>query len=196
MDGSPARPVPVELGGVDGPTVLTRFQLVRVDELDRESATAACLRGRARSLRATGLAVERVGVTSESVTLRIESGRALFGCDDSPGPREANRRWCDGSYGRLFSERLRDPRLGILCTTRDGKPMGFAWVQPAAGTRYVAVEQPGYTEVYELAGGLPVRVATTTGVSIEGSRATFALSEHDRAGRLLRRYRLEAVVAG
>lgn len=62
--------------------------------------------------------------------------------------------------------------------------------------RYLVVRQAGYDEVYEAAGGLPVRIATTTGVSVEDARATFELSEHDVEGRLLSRYRLEAVVAG
>ena len=74
--------------------------------------------------------------------------------------------------------------------------MGFAWVQPSPTTRYLIVEQLGYDEVYQVVGDLPVRVATASGVQIDGSRATFDLSEHDAGGRLLRKYRLEAAVAG
>jgi hypothetical protein len=196
VDGSPARAVPVELEGVEEPTVLTRARVVRVDALERGSPAAACLRGRGRGARPSGLAVERVGVSSASVTLREESGRALIGCDDSPGSREAGRRWCGGAYGRLTADRLRDPRLSILCTTDEGQPIGSAWLQPRPRTRYVAVEQRGFVEVYETSGELPVRVSTTTEVDLERSSADFAISEHDASGVLLRRYELHAVVAG
>jgi hypothetical protein len=61
---------------------------------------------------------------------------------------------------------------------------------------YVVVAQPGYAEVYAVAGSLPVRVATTTGVEIDGSSASLDLREHGADGTLLRAYRLEAAVAG
>ena len=56
--------------------------------------------------------------------------------------------------------------------------------------------EPDYAEVYAVAGGLPVRVTTATGVQFEDARASFELAEHDAAGKLLRRYRLDAAVAG
>ena len=145
---------------------------------------------------AAGPSMERVGVNSESVTFRESPGRGIFGCDNSVGPREEDRRWCGGSYGVLHSGRLRDPRLSIGCQTRDGTPMGFVWIEPEPDAMYVVVAQPGYAEVYGVAGGLPVRVATTAGVEIDGSRASFDLREHAADGRLLRAYRVEAVVAG
>lgn len=74
--------------------------------------------------------------------------------------------------------------------------MGLAWIEPASESRYVVVDQGRYVEVYEPAGALPVRIATTTGVEIDGSRATFELSEYDASGELLRRYALEATAAG
>jgi hypothetical protein len=74
--------------------------------------------------------------------------------------------------------------------------MGFAWVEPGPDARFVAVEQAGYVEVYEVAGGLPVRIATTSDVQVERSRASFRVSEHDVRGRLLRRDVLDAAVAG
>ena len=196
MDGSPARHVPVELEGVDQPAVLTMVRTVDTVGVETESVSADCRRDRFAGTRATGVAVERLGVGSESVTLRDGMRRGLYGCDNTAGAREENRRWCGGSYGELFDGRLRDPRLDLGCVTSDGKPVGFAWVEPSPGTRYVAVQQPGFTEVYEVADGLPVRVATTSGVRVEGSSAVFDLSEHDADGRLLRRYRLEAHVAG
>jgi hypothetical protein len=69
------------------------------------------------------------------------------------------------------------------------------WIEPASTTAYVAVERGAYTEVHPVAGGLPVRVATS-GVAIEGSSASVTFSEHDRDGRLVRREVLEASVAG
>lgn len=196
MDGSDAPSMPVTLDAVEEPAVLARVRIVRVDELERGSAAAECLGGRALGYQVSGVAVERMGVTSESVTLREASGRALHACDDSPGDREAQRRWCGGAYGALVHERLRDPRLSILCSTDDGTSMGFVWIQPEPAARYVAVEQPGFVEVYETAGGLPVRVSTTTEVDLQHSSAAFSVSEHDSSGALLRAYELRAVVAG
>jgi hypothetical protein len=74
--------------------------------------------------------------------------------------------------------------------------VGFAWVDPSESSRYLVVEQPGYAEVYEVAGDLPIRVTTTRGVRFEGASATFQILEHDAEGRLVRRYTLEAAVAG
>lgn len=196
LDGSRARAVSVELEGIAGPAILTAVFVVDVAEVEAGSSSADCLDYPSASAPAAGLVVARVGVSSESVTYRTNGRRGLDGCDNSAGPREENRRWCGGAYGTLYGGRLRDPRLTIGCTTKDGKPMGFVWVQTSPTTRYVVVAQPGYAEVYRAAGDLPVRVATTSGVEIEGSRATFDLSEHDAKGRLLRKYRLEAAVAG
>lgn len=196
LDGSPVREAPVDLEGVDLPTVLTTVRVLRVGERGPGTASAACLHDRHRSLDAAGQSIERVGVSSESVTLRESSGRGIFGCDNSLGPRESGRRWCGGVYGALHSGRLFDPRLSIGCQTRDGAPIGFVWIEPEPTARYVVVEQPGYAEVYEVAGGLPVRVATTADVETEGSRARIDLSEHLADGGLLRQYRLESTVSG
>ena len=194
MDGSPSRKPPVELEGVSGPAVLTRVRVTDVDEVRPRSLSADCLRARERPRTPTLPLVELIGVTSTTVTFEAASG--LYGCDDSPGPRENDRRWCGTSFGRLYDGRLRDPRLDIAgCRTTAGEPMGYAWVEPSSEARYVAVEQTGYTEVYEPAGSLPVRIATTE-VQIEGSRASFHLSEHDASGKLLREYDLQAVPAG
>ena len=196
MDGSAAPDVPVELAGVDQPTVLTLVRVVHGGKRKPETASALCLRGRNWGIRAAGSSVERVGVYSESVTFRQESRRGVFGCDNSAGLREENRRWCSGAYGKLYSGHLRDPRLGLGCSTNDGERMGFVWIEPSSETRYVSVAQPGFAEVYEVAGKLPVRIATTSGLNADPLGATFHLWEHDATGRLLRRYRLDAVPAG
>lgn len=196
MDGSPAADVSVELEGVDQPTVLTRVRVVRGAKRTPETTSAVCLRGRNWGIRAAGSSVERVGVYSESVTFRQESRRGVFGCDNSSGPREENRRWCSGAYGTLYSGHLRDPRLGLGCSTSDEERMGFVWVEPVSEARYVSVAQAGFTEVYEVAGELPVRIATTSGLNADPLAATFQLLEHDATGQLLRRYELSAAPAG
>jgi hypothetical protein len=194
VDGSTASKLSIELQGTTEPTVLTRLRIVPVNGIrTSSSAAAACLRGPARDAHPTGVIVERVGVSEETVTLK--GPRGLYGCDNSLGPRENDRRWCGTSFGQLYGGHLRDPRLDIGCRTTDGTPIGLAWTEPADGSRYVVVHERGYAEVYEAAGELPMRVATND-VQIEGSRATFDISEHDATGALLRRYRLEAAVAG
>jgi hypothetical protein len=195
MDGTKATAPPVDLEGLDHPAVLTKVSVVLPSKLPGSTRSASCLKGSNWGVRPQGSSVERVGVTSESVTFEAESGRGVFGCSNSPGAREDNRRWCGIAYGQFYGGRLRDPRLDILCGTQD-EPVGSVWVQPATGARYVSVEQPGFAEVYEVAGGLPVRVATISGVEYERSRASFDLLEHAADGRLLRRYRLDAAVAG
>lgn len=195
MDGSKADKPPIRLEGVDGPSVLTRVWVVQPSARGQRTRSASCLDHGRGSERPNGPSVERVGVNSETVTFEEASSGAIFGCDNSPGPREENRRWCGSAYGRLYGGRLRDPRLDILCGTTE-EPVGFVWVHPAPEARYVSVEQPGYVEVYETAAQLPVRVATISGVEYERFRAKFDLREHDSRGKLIREYELEAFVAG
>jgi hypothetical protein len=91
---------------------------------------------------------------------------------------------------------LLDPRLDVLCRTRNGAPLAYAFVQPVAGAHWIGVVQDGYTEVYEVLADLPVRIASTRDVSVEAARARFQISQYDVAGRLLERGELEAAVAG
>lgn len=195
LDGSPTRVLPIDLEGISAPPVLTSVRLLRIADLEPGSATAFCFR-RHRSATPAARIVERTGVYTETVTFRDRPGHALYGCDNSTGPREGDRRWCGGAFGRLYSGRLRDPRLDLGCTTEDEEMVGFVWVEPHPDAVYIAVEQTRYVEVHRVAGDVPVRVAATAGVEIEGSRATFVLSEHDAEGGLLRRYELDAAVAG
>ncbi len=196
MNGAKAAELPVDLEGVENPAVLTSVTVRRVDEIEGASAVATCLQQDWDDL-PYGPIVMRVGVSGESVTFRNRSRRGLYGCDNSQGAREEDRRWCGGAFGQLYGGHLRDPRLDMgACTTREGGLLGFAWIEPGPGAKYVVVQQPGYAEVYEVGGGLPVRVTTTSDVEIERSRATFELSEHDANGRVIRRYRVDARVAG
>ncbi len=116
------------------------------------------------------------------------------------GPRPPVRDATSGAgiaVGRLEHGRLRDPRLDLAgCRNAAADPVAFAWVEPGRATRYVTVSQPGFTEVYRVAAGLPVRITTTSGVDQERSRASFRITEHDGDGRLLRAYTLDARVAG
>jgi len=196
MNGAKAAELPVNLEGVENPLVLTSVTVRRVEEIVGASAVAACLQ-QDWDDHPYGPIAMRVGVSGESVTFRNRSRRGLYGCDNSQGAREEDRRWCGGAFGQLHGGRLRDPRLDMgSCTTREGGLLGFAWIEPRPGAKYVVVQQQGHAEVYEVGGGLPVRVTTTSDVEIEGSRATFELSEHDADGRAIRRYRVDARVAG
>lgn len=195
MNGSRAPELPIALEGVERPTVLASVATTGLGEIEAGSAIALCVR-RAQGDRLSGPIVIRVGVSGESVTFRSGSGHGLYGCDNSPGAREAGRRACGVAFGRLSEGQLEDPRLNVgACTTKDGEPLGFAWVEPVSDVRFVAVEQDGYAEVYRTAGGLPVRV-TTSDVEIDRSSAVFRITEHARDGALIRRYWLEASVAG
>jgi hypothetical protein len=194
MDGSPALRPPVELEHTSRPAILTKTRVVTSIRARPRSPSAACLRAH-RDAHAPRRLVERIGVAASSVTFSDASG--LYGCDDGLGADENGRRFCGTSFGRLYDGRLRDPRLDLAgCRSSAGDPIGFIWVQPARATRYVAVAQQGYVEVYEVAGRLPVRIATTAGVDVEDARASFDLSEHDVRGRLVRSETVDAVVAG
>lgn len=186
-NGSPVPRRPVELQGVSGQVVPTEVRVVRSTEIRRGSGVARCLRGFARGVDPRGGIVVRIGVDGESVTMRDTAG--VTACD---GARAV---WCGSSFGRLYRGRLRDPRLDIGSCRRAGTRIAFAWIDPGPGTRYVAVVQPGYVEMYEVAGGLPVRV-TTREVRADSSGASFRFTEHDARGRLLRRAQVDAVPAG
>jgi hypothetical protein len=195
VDGTEAAAPPVELEGVSAP-VLTRVRVISRD-VEPGSPVAWCVHAR-RPASAVPPLVVRVGVTTRTVTYRDASGRWLQGCDGSTEPDgQEGQAWCGGAAGRLYDGHLRDARLNIAaCTTPEGEPVGFAWVEPSDTSAYLVLEQPGYAEVFETAGGLPIRIATSSGVRVEGSAATFEVSEHDAAGRRLRKYTLEAAVAG
>ncbi|OFW75691.1 MAG: hypothetical protein A2Y55_10965 [Actinobacteria bacterium RBG_16_68_12] len=195
MTGARAPEPATNLEGVEGRAAMTSVTTGRTDAIEPGTMIAECVE-RAGSDTLSGPIVIRLGVSGESVTFRDETRHGLHGCDNSLGPREARQRACGVAFGQLLAGRLRDPRLNVGgCSTRDGEPLGFAWVEPDTGTRFVAVEQDGYVEVYETAAGLPIRV-TTGDVDIERSSAEFRISEHGSDGHLIRRYRLEASVAG
>ena len=197
IDGTPAeRPAAVTLEGIAKDQITTTVNVVDAPRVAPTTRAAECLR-RARDHAAVGPVAARVGVNGESVTFRASSGQSLIACDRAAAPSEGRDVWCGIAVGRLAQGRLQDPRLDLAgCHTVAADPVAFAWVEPGRTAQFVAVGQPGFTEVYRVASGLPVRVTTTSGIDQEGSRASFRITEHDGDGSLLRAYTLDARVAG
>jgi hypothetical protein len=84
----------------------------------------------------------------------------------------------------------------VLCYGRTGKAVtGFAWINPGPHTRWVVVGQPGYAEAYPVAGRLPVRVQTVSGLELAG-RAVFRTVELDGRGTVVARREVVARIAG
>ncbi len=179
-DGSRPPVIPSALGHVRGRLVPGTVRT----EVDPRRL-ASCLRD--HGLRRAPRAVERTGVAGESLTFRQES--YLYGCDSSGGRR------CGIRAGLVRYGRLLDPRLDIVCEDAKGKDVGFAWIQPVPGARWIAIREPSYTELYEVAGGLPVRV-TTSRVHVRTSSATFEVVQYAPDGAELSRSTVEAFVAG
>ena len=141
--------------------------------------------------------VERIGVFGESLTFADSGRKTVYACDGGTDPAgERKLPWCGGSAGRLQRGKLLDPRLDILCRDRKGRALAYAWVEPAAGVRWIGVDQGAYTEIYEVLAALPVRIASTRGIEIGRARATFDVTQYDNHGREVIEGRLEAQVAG
>jgi hypothetical protein len=149
------------------------------------------------SVRTDAVVVERIGVFGESLTFADSGDRILYACDggtDAAGERKPP--WCGSSAGLLYGGKLLDPRLDILCRDRKGRPLAYAWVEPAAGVRWIGVDQGTYTEIYEALAGLPVRIASARGIRPSRARATFDVTQYDSHGKELIKGKLEAAVAG
>jgi hypothetical protein len=177
-------------------SVVTQTRILHAGYLARR--LALCLGRSDRDAPASdALVVERIGVFAESLTFSDRARRHVYSCDGGVDPAgEWPRPWCGTSVGRLVDGRLLDPRLDILCRDAEGRPLAYAWVEPIAGAHWVGVDQGSYTELYEVAAHLPVRIATTRHVDREASRATFEVTQYDLNGRELVSSRLEAAVAG
>jgi hypothetical protein len=195
VDGSPVRASLVTLRGVSSRQVETKAAA-----LDRRDAgTGPVARCLATTREHVPLApiVERVGVDGASVTYRTASGRDLVACDSTALSAGHELTWCGVALARVQDERLLDPRLDLAsCSTPSGDSVAFAWVEPGPRTRYVAVGRDGFVEVYPVVAGLPVRLATTSGIDLGTSSASFDVSEHGAEGQMLRSYTLRTRVAG
>ena len=196
MDGTRPGPLGVDLEGLRARIVLTSVRAVPARDVARPRLGSCVSLFRPLRLSPDDLVVQRVGVEGESVTFRDAAGRFVAGCDSSLGRRDGGRVWCGAPAGKLLGGRLADPRLSLGCRTRGGALLGFAWVTPEPAARFIAVDEPGYTEVYETAGRLPVRIVTERGVDPRQAAASFALAEYDARGRMLAQLELKPVVAG
>ncbi len=197
LDGTPAREAPVDLEGVDARTVLTATSVFPVASLETGLRCHTCIEEQSRRRAAEGISGVAGRTSSESLTVREAGGRSR--CprmrEQQPGRAKGDDAGAAAPTDRLGAGRLDDPSLDVGMHDERREDGWFRVVRSSdETTRFLAVRQPGYIEVYEVAGGLPVRVATVS--EVEGSRATFDLSEHDAEGQLLRRDRVEMAVAG
>jgi hypothetical protein len=195
VDGSRARAPSLHLEGVDGPAIQTRVRIQKIASVDEHSFAGSCL-ANDWGTEPASIVVERTSASGESATFLSASRRQVLGCDYGGRQRDGGRPWCGVAAGQLPEGRLRDPRLDLGCTTSREEALAFVWVQPTEHARYVAVQEHGYAEVYEVAGGLPVRITTSSDVDVDSLSASFAVSEHTADGKLLREYGLTATPAG
>jgi hypothetical protein len=153
----------------------------------------ACLR-RFGELHVTGRTrvVERAGLLGASLTISDPASPWLYGCDFTPQRQSL----CGAAVGEWRAGRLNDPRLDILCADPTGQTLGAAWVVPLPRARSITVHERRITEIYSVAGGLPVRIWTRDGVRYERSSATFDVTQRGADGKTLTHERLEAAVAG
>jgi hypothetical protein len=172
--------------------IVTSVHLRRAGAL---AATLRACRGRGpREWTSRTVVVDRRNGVRRTLAFRTSDGRSLASCD-SIGVRIEGRRWCGASTGALYGGRLRDPRL-TLCEPRSGRPVAFVWVTPRPRARWIGVVQGGRTELYRVAAGLPVRVASDRNVRISGSSATFFVRQYTAGGAVLVRQKIVARVAG
>jgi hypothetical protein len=191
LDGRPAAHfTPVRASVVAAGRVLPRSELGR--RLD------ACVSAEDRATVAPDATVaERVSVAGESLTFANRDRSGVFVCDAGIDPAgERAPPWCHAVFGELAGDRLLDPRLDVICRDRERRPLAYVFVDPVPAARWIGVRQRGYVELYEALGGLPVRVATTSGIDLEQAGARVEVTQYDAEGRELIRGELEAAVAG
>jgi hypothetical protein len=195
VDGTAARQPPVALDGTDSPQVETRATAIDLGG-DVPAHVARCLVNKLEHTRRAP-AVLRVGVDGMSVTFSTASGHRLVACDGTATHDRPNPPWCGRALGRVSGGRLLDPRLDLAsCSTASGDSVAFVWVETGERARYVGVDRGSFLEAYPVIGHLPVRIATTSGIDLDSSTASFEISEHDARGHLLRSYPMRARVAG
>jgi hypothetical protein len=153
----------------------------------RVPAARACL----RLVRWTGVlprtAIERVGRLGRSLTMR--AGPALIGCD---GTLSAGR-WCAGIVGPVRRGELVDPRLSLTCRDAAGERVGFGWIEPVQGARWIVVGTGREAERYAVRDALPIRI-TTRSVGLDS--AEFDVAQFAVDGGELERRRIAMYAAG
>ena len=187
VDGSKPTRLHLPFRSVHRPLVVTRARLLRARRL--RSEIAACVPGD----RVPGgrVVVERVGASGRTLTF-VGPWPSVDACDRNP--RALPKPWCGRAAWPLDRGRVSDSRLSI-CTDGSGRAVvAFAWINPVRGTAWVVVDQPGFGEVYRVAGRLPVRVSTVAG--IEHGRATFRYRQYDAKGVMLASRSITPAIAG
>src|SRR5204863_2889666 len=99
--------------------------------------------------------------------------------------------WCGGSFGLTRDGRLLDPRLQLCDRTKD-RLVAFAWIDPLPEAKWIVVRDGSTSEIYPVAGSLPVRVSTTSDVFRERSLAVFHVAQYGADGTRLRSASVEA----
>jgi hypothetical protein len=194
LGGSIAPSLPKALAALGSGAVISRVRVLHAAELDARARTCVERFRPEFRIPPQTLVVERTAAIGASLTFVDSGRRVVLGCDRTVRP-SANGPWCARSVGRLFAGRLRDARVDILCVDARGSPVGFGWLEPTRGARWIVVGTESPAEVEEVSAGLPVRVSTRE-VDTARSSATFAVTEYDSAGKEVDRYRLRARVAG
>jgi hypothetical protein len=188
-DGSRPHPVPKVLRAQGHDFVMTKVRVLRVGRIKR--LVDSCARGDRIPMRAA--IVERVGINGRSITFTSLDG-GITGCDRSLRARTIFAPWCGGSAWLLHNGKVTDPRVDI-CADQRGRPViAFGWINPVRRAKWIVIDQPGYGEVYPVAGGLPVRVSTVSGLGHTGG-AAFRTTQYDGAGVLLVRRKVVAAIA-
>jgi hypothetical protein len=198
VGGSRPPPIPAVLAEKLGDAVMTRVRVARAEAID-PVRLRTCTQPARMLLGQRSIVVERTGVAGASLGFAVPA-EGLYACQSIPDPvpdrdRPKGSPWCVGSYGRTVGGRLTDPRLS-LCESEGGRWTAFVWVEPVKQARWVVVRDGPQREIYEVAGSLPVRVTTTSGVRPQRSAASFDVEQYAADGAKLASYVLDAVVAG
>jgi len=116
----------------------------------------------------------------------------IYGCDSTD--LSGQEPYCGFVVGTFENGKPTDPRLSFWCS--ENSPIAFVWVSPTSQAEWVAIDQGDFLEVFPVAQGLPVRIGTRAGISIQGSSIKLEVIEIAADGSEISRTPLEATVAG
>jgi hypothetical protein len=193
-DGSTAPVAPHVLRHLDH-AAMTRTRVLTLAEAETAGLHACLLMSRATRVPKPAAVIERITRAGASFTVRT-GATALFACDMARDPTGGAPRPCAVAVGKVLAGRLLDPRLTLRCGFGKARPLAFAWITPLRRTRWVVVRTSSGVEIYATAGGLPVRVAATEGVSAPEASATFEVEQRGADGQVLMEETERVVVAG